>query len=1222
MEPMTPRRGEAIERRLRALVRQRAVVDSAALVAFSVAMAWALLLLVVGLFWSGWVMALLAIPVAVLAVHAARENRFWKVAGLVEERFPEVRGRLVAAVQLSRWGTRNWGQGSGVRGQGSGVREGYSEEMIDAAVRDAERAFVPLALGRLVNWRRFLWACVALGLIAVCFGVVVRTAPQRVEVGITNAFSRRGAEVRFQVQPGDTEVMPNSMVALRVRVSPAGVFHAVRLDAREEGGGRREEGGVRYETRVVRLDRDTGRVELAAGTGFDYRFRVLARYSDTHSVGVIEPMALERLTFTCHYPDYTGLPEAKVPGPELSALKGTVVDMEAQASRPVGRGRLVLGLDTFPLAVDAHDPARVTGRFVVKQDAEGSVELAERAGTGGPKSEARGQKLEARSEDVEGGGPKSEARGQKLEARSEDAEGGGPKSEARGQKLEARSEDAEGGGPKSEARGQKLEARSEDAEGGGPKSEARGQKLEARSEDVEGGGPKSEARGQKLEARSEDVEGGGPKSEARGQKLEARSEAADGGREEMQKAGVVRVRAVTDETPFVKLFLPGRDVDLPVSMKVLLGVNSLDDFGLGELWLHFGKDSTGTAMRLKSLGGRREDTTFYQWDLSDAGLLPGEALHYCVTASDNDRVSGPKTGQSDVFTVRFPTMTEIYNASVQQTERTASELGPMQSEQAQLGEEMNRAADELKKSRELSWDERQAVQKALTGQEGLMQQVSDLKQQVEQMKQELSGGMTLDQETMDRMGQLQQLLSELLPRELQQSLSQLRQKLEQQSPDVQRALDKFQMDQGKMKEGIDRALELLKKIMEEQRLEALARKADELAKTEQKLTDELGKQPSDKSAQLQQDVKEAVDSLKKEMQSLADSMSDKEVGDSLAKLAQQAEKDQLSEQAQQLAGQMQQGQTGQAKSGGEKLSQQLENLSKQLSSLSSQLKKKRSEDIARKLGGTAADLLMLSEQQEKLERVGPGMPDLSTQAASQMALHDAAQIAAESLASLASQSMSVPPQLGQELAQAMNSMEQAAQAMSDNSGYQAQQGMAQARVSLNSTVEALLQAMADAQQGGGLSSGMEGLVEALSKMAGEQMSINAGMDGFPIPMPGGLSPEQAAALGQLAAREQALREQLEGMLGSLGGTQPGLTGSLQGLVDDMKQVEKDLSELNVNRTLVERQENILAHLLDTQRSVRQQGFKDERQSESGKEFDVLTRPNLPEDKGERNRMLR
>ena len=65
---------------------------------------------------------------------------------------------------------------------------------------------------------------------------------------------------------------------------------------------------------------------------------------------------------------------------------------------------------------------------------------------------------------------------------------------------------------------------------------------------------------------------------------------------------------------------------------------------------------------------------------------------------------------------------------------------------------------------------------------------------------------------------------------------------------------------------------------------------------------------------------------------------------------------------------------------------------------------------------------MVSEEQEKLEPSRPGRTDLPEKAAQQMGLQDAARVVAESLASLSSQSMSVSPQIGQELAKAMNSM--------------------------------------------------------------------------------------------------------------------------------------------------------------------------------------------------------
>jgi len=114
------RRTTLIERRLRALAGQRVTWDSLALALFSVAMAGALFLLVVSLFWSGWVMALLLIPIGLLVWRLVMQNRFWHVAGLVEERFPEVRGRLVVEMQLAHWvGAKTGGRKSGTVPQSS-----------------------------------------------------------------------------------------------------------------------------------------------------------------------------------------------------------------------------------------------------------------------------------------------------------------------------------------------------------------------------------------------------------------------------------------------------------------------------------------------------------------------------------------------------------------------------------------------------------------------------------------------------------------------------------------------------------------------------------------------------------------------------------------------------------------------------------------------------------------------------------------------------------------------------------------------------------------------------------------------------------------------------------------------------------------------------------------------------------------------------------------------
>ena len=89
-----------------------------------------------------------------------------------------------------------------------------------------------------------------------------------------------------------------------------------------------------------------------------------------------------------------------------------------------------------------------------------------------------------------------------------------------------------------------------------------------------------------------------------------------------------------------------------------------------------------------------------------------------------------------------------------------------------------------------------------------------------------------------------------------------------------------------------------------------------------------------------------------------------------------------------------------------------------------------------------------------------------------------------------------------------------------------------------------------------------------------------------------------------------------------GGMQPGMTGSVEAAIEEMKQLEQDLANLNPPRPLVERNERIVNKLLDAQRSIRQRDQTEQRESESGKAFVAGGSPKLPADLGERKKLLR
>lgn len=693
--------------------------------------------------------------------------------------------------------------------------------------------------------------------------------------------------------------------------------------------------------------------------------------------------------------------------------------------------------------------------------------------------------------------------------------------------------------------------------------------------------------------------------------------------EAVQKVGRIQLRLQPDEAPFVKVFRPGRDIDLPMSMQVLLGINSIDDYGLTDLTLHYGKDSISEVVRLKRFSGEREDTTLYVWDLSSSGLLPGEVLRYYVEVRDNDLISGPKRTKSDEFSIRFPTMTEIYSAAVEKTRTTQEELTPLEAKQEELNSQLTRIGEELKRSRELSWEEKKRLEGLLEEQKQLLGQVEALKQEIARTIDEMVQGMSYDPETRERLEQLQELLSRVLPKELQKALGELAQKLGERAPDVRQVLERVQLEQERFKENIERALELLKRIMEEERLEALARQAKELQKAQENVSRELRKGGSEELTQKQARTNELFDSLRTELNKLAAELPEAAIADSLNALNEKIAQNGLEQLAQELQSQLGRGEQQMALQKSEKLERGFKELAENLERLSEGLKRRRSEEVRRKLISASDALLKVSQAQEGLENRLAEKANPAHLAPEEMGLLEATRLVAESLAALGAQTLIVSPEMAQQLARVINHMKSAAEMLSTGAAGTGKGQMTQARMSLNRAISMVLDAAAQAAPGGGMKGGLQSLLEQLSQMTAEQMAINAGMSGIPIPIPvSGLSAGQMEQLQRLLAQQAALREQLERLLQSMGGQRPGLTGRLDQLVEEMKAVERALSELQIDRKLIERQEGILSRMLDAERSLRQQGFKEERQAETGKEYQIEVVPELPEDFGERNKVLR
>ena len=146
-------------------------------------------------------------------------------------------------------------------------------------------------------------------------------------------------------------------------------------------------------------------------------------------------------------------------------------------------------------------------------------------------------------------------------------------------------------------------------------------------------------------------------------------------------------------------------------------------------------------------------------------------------------------------------------------------------------------------------------------------------------------------------------------------------------------------------------------------------------------------------------------------------------------------------------------------------------------------------------------------------------------------------------------------------------------------------------------------------------SGFEQFLESMQAMSEQQQSINQStMQLSQL----GLS-DQQSLLNELLSQQQQLKQQLEEMLDNGSGDN---TGSLDKISEDMDEVIQDLLNNNVNPETIERQQEILSRMLDSQKSMEKKDFSKKRESKTNTQDYINLGPDgLPTNLGEKDLLL-
>lgn len=685
------------------------------------------------------------------------------------------------------------------------------------------------------------------------------------------------------------------------------------------------------------------------------------------------------------------------------------------------------------------------------------------------------------------------------------------------------------------------------------------------------------------------------------------------------------VKVIQDSYPEISILKPEQISLAPSSDIVSISYSIKDDFGFSKLSLRYSTStnidnldnykSTNVSFSKRDL----EQNLYYNWDISRIGLRENDVLSYYLEIFDNDMISGPKKTRTPIYQLRIPSLDELFAEAENNQESAIEDLTETLKEAAELKNEMEQIQNELKQNEEkIDWNEKERIEETTKRFENLADKIKEVQEKLENMRENMTENNLLSEETMQKYNELQDLMDELNSEELKKAMQDMQNSLEQLMRDkVQQSLENLAMNEKMFQKSIERTLNLLKKIQIEQKMDEVIKRTEKINEDLSKLSNETKESNDSKNseednnlAEDQKSIDSQIEKLNDELEKLKNKMS--EVSDSpleqmkdLKKNFDEQKNQELSKEAIQ---QLQESNKFDALKKQEQLSSNMQSMQNQLQQMQEQMQQQSQQMVMQNMLKAIDNIIGLSKEQESLKNETEQFKDtpneLLQKAQTQMEMKQNLDNILKQLSELSQKSFAITPEMGEALGKAKNNMNNSISGMQNRNSQQSLLSQMEAMKNMNEAALFLQNSLQNMMQEGGQGSGgMMSMMQQLQQMAQQQMGLNKMTQ---MMKQGQLSMQQQAQLQRLAQEQGAIQKSLQELNREAreAGDSKKISSNLEKILSDMNEVISGLNTKKVDDDLIKAQEKILSKLLDAQTSLNERDFEKNRESLSGKNFNI------------------
>ena len=698
-------------------------------------------------------------------------------------------------------------------------------------------------------------------------------------------------------------------------------------------------------------------------------------------------------------------------------------------------------------------------------------------------------------------------------------------------------------------------------------------------------------------------------------------------------SSVIRVQPIKDQIPLISV----QEFSDTLSSKLFYFKGMIDDdYGFSRLSFVYVKDGQKMQTPITIPVNSAKFEYYYTWDLAllpDSFLTPGSTLQYYFEIWDNDGVNGPKSARTFTKEFKVPSKEEIREKTDKQDEETKKDLESSIKEAQKLQEDIDKLNRKLLEKKNITWEEKKEIESLLNQQKQLQNQFKEIRKENEINNYRKSEFSQEDERILEKQKQLVELMEKVMDEETMKILEELQKLMEKNDKQqLQEKLDELKLDSEELEKELDRSLELFKQLEFERKLQESIDDIKQLKEEQEKLQKETeqAEENKDPKGEKAEELQKKQEQLNEKMKSLEEQLD--KLNKQNKELDRPNEMPDLKQESQEAKNNMQnakesleQNKKKDAAKSQEQAKDKLDEMQQKMQAAQEKMQQEQAEEDLEALRRLRQNLMQLSfEQEELIENIkitNPRDPKYIDLTKEQMRLSDNSKMIQDSLFALSKRNMSIQTTVNKEISAINDNIEKAIRAMENRRSGEVMNRQQFVMTSINNLALILDESIQNAQKQqsskkfgnkscskpgsgmpkmGDIKKLQKQLSDQLKQMQQQQQGKKPGQKpGDKLGKQGGRGSKAGESMAKMAAQQAAIREQLRKMseeLKNISGQGGG--NQLKRLQDLMEKNEEDLVNMKIDQETINRQEEIMSRLLESEKAEREREYDNKRESKS------------------------